>query len=260
MSDLVKAVILGLVQGVTEFLPVSSSGHLKALEMVLGFDVALSFDVALHVATLAAVLVYFGRDLLRLLRSPDLWPVTLRVGIGTVPAVVIAMGFKEWRETIGPWFVVAGWCASSAYLLLSARREGPGEHRALPLAKAFIIGGSQGLAALIPGFSRSGISITSGLWLGLRREEAFRFSFLLAIPVMFGAGLVHCPHLFDPAQRAIPGGWIALAAAMTAAFAVGLLAIHLLYQAVTGSRFHQFGWYNLAAAAAFAIYLGTKTS
>jgi undecaprenyl-diphosphatase len=144
---------------------------------------------------------------------------------------------------------------SATYLLLSRGREGTLRYPQIPLWRAFLIGASQGIAAAIPGFSRSGASIASGLWLGLERREAFRFSFLLAIPVMLGAGLVEGRKLFGHGAVEIPGGFGALALAMAAAFAVGLVAIHLLSRAVASNHFHRFGWYNLTAAVAFAIYL-----
>jgi undecaprenyl-diphosphatase len=253
-----KALFLGFVQGATEFLPVSSSGHLIAAHTVLDVHQELSFDVSLHVATLAAVLIYFARDLLRLVRSPELWPVGWRVLVGTIPAGLIGYAFREWRENVPPWFVVGGWLISASYLLLTAGRHGERTYSRIPLDRAFFIGGSQGIAAVLPGFSRSGASIASGLWLGLDRDQAFRFSFLLAIPVMLGAGVVEGRKLLHGEAAMVPGGWLAIGLAMLAAFAVGLAAIHLLARAVTGNKFHRFGWYNLAAAIAFAIFLATR--
>ncbi len=257
MSDLLKALLLGVIQGLSEFLPISSSGHLIAFEEILRFKTPLAFDVSLHLATLAAVLIYFGAYLIHLARSRERWPVLLRVVLGTVPAGLIGFLIHDFRESISPWFVVVGWLVSAAYLLLSAGREGKGRFPEVSLPRAFLIGGSQGIAAALPGFSRSGASIASGLWLGLERREAFRFSFLLAIPVMLGAGIVEGRKLFGHGAVEVPGGWPAIALAMAAAFVVGLAAIHLLNRAVTGNHFHRFGWYNLSAAAAFALYLAT---
>jgi undecaprenyl-diphosphatase len=258
MSDFWKAAVLGLIQGVTEFLPVSSSGHLLAAKAILGFDAGLALDVVLHLATLLAVLIYFAGELLRLARGPQRWGVALLVVIGTVPAAAIGLVFHDLREKISPWFVVLGWTLSATYLLLTRGREGNSPYPSLPPARAFLVGGSQGIAAVLPGFSRSGASISSGLWLGLKREDAFRFSFLLAIPVMLGAGLVEGRHLFHGEGVDLPGGWPALAIACAGAFLVGLLAIHLLFRAVVGNHFHRFGWYNLFAAAAFAFYLASR--
>jgi undecaprenyl-diphosphatase len=258
VREFFEAVVLGVVQGASEFLPISSSGHLIAMKAVLDYRAPLAFDVALHLATLLAVLIYFGPDIVRLARSPLRWPVCWRITLGTVPAAALALAFRAWRENVSPWVVVVGWSLSSAYLLLSRNREGAWSHPNFPLARAFLVGGSQGIAAIIPGFSRSGSSIASGLWLGLRREEAFRFSFLLAIPVMLGAGIVEGRHVLGGGV-AVPGGWPALCGALASALVVGLFAIHLLARAVASERFHRFGWYNLFAAAAFATYLVTTS-
>ena len=258
MSDVVKAVVLGFVQGATEFLPVSSSGHLIALKQIFRFDADLAFDVCLHIATLVAVFIYFGRELVRLARSADAWPIAVRVIVGTIPAGLIGWAIEKQREHTPSWFVVVGWAISATYLFLTANRGGSGTYARLTLFRAFLIGGSQGIAAALPGFSRSGISISSGLWLGLERKQAFAFSFLLAIPVILGAGLVDGLKLFRGEASPVPGGWPALAAAMVAAFAVGLVAIHVVYRAVVGNRFHRFGLYNLTAGVLFAIYLATR--
>jgi len=257
VKEFLEAVCLGVLQGASEFLPISSSGHLIAMKTVLGYEAPTAFDVALHLPTLLAVLIYFGRDIFRLAASPFRWQVFWRIGLGTVPAAAIGLAFRSWRENVSPWVVVVGWCLSSVYLLLSRNREGEWTHPRFPLARAFLVGGTQGIAAVIPGFSRSGASIASGLWLGLRREEAFRFSFLLAIPVMLGAGIVEGRHVLGGGVS-VPGGWPALCGALGAALVVGLLAIHLLARAVTSDRFHRFGWYNLFAALAFTIYLTTR--
>jgi undecaprenyl-diphosphatase len=255
MTEFIKAVILGIVQGATEFLPISSSGHLIALKKVFGFEAPLAFDVCLHLATLGAVLIFFGREIVRLLRSVDRWGVGWRILLGTIPAGMIGIAVQADREDTGGWVVVGGWLVSALYLQLTANRDGEGTFSRISLGGSFLIGASQGIAAAVPGFSRSGISISSGLWLGLRRGEAFAFSFLLSIPVMLGAGLIEGRKLFKAGDVAIPGGWPALAGAMVAAFVVGLGAISILKKAVAGNGFHRFGYYNLLAAILFAIYL-----
>ncbi len=255
MSDVVKAAFLGAIQGVTEFLPVSSSGHLIAAKTISGYEATLAFDVFLHLATLLAVLIYFRRDLWSIARSADRGPVGLRIALGTLPAVALALAFQRWREGIDPWFVVLGWSISAVYLRFTRGREGSWRHPELPILRAVIVGGTQGLAAILPGLSRSGSSISSGLWLGLKRDEASRFSFLLSIPLMAGAGLMQGRKLAGEGIAEVPGGWPALVVAFAAAFLTGIVAIHALLRVVAGDRFHRFGWYNLCAASAFALYL-----
>jgi len=254
MPEVIKAVLLGIVQGVTEFLPISSSAHLLALEQMLDFHLeGVAFDVSVHVATLLAVVLYFRAEILRILRGPDLWPVALRIVIGSVPVGLVGFLLASFRENIPVWFAVGGWAFSATYLLLSRGRGGSGAYNSISLLRTLGIGIAQSLS-IFPGVSRSGSTIASGLWLGLGREEAARFSFLLAIPAMLGAGaheglkLVKCPEL-------LAGLWLLAIAGMIAALAVGLLAIHLLLRAVRGNHFHRFGWYNLAAAVFFAAYL-----
>ena len=258
MEELWKLVALGAIQGLTEFLPVSSSAHLLAAQEVFGLESgekALAFDAALHLATVLAVLVYFHRDLWRIARSPERWGVLTRIVLGTIPAAALALAFREARQGASPWLAVLGWTISAVYLQLTRGRDGRFEHAQLPLWRAAAIGATQGFAAVIPGLSRSGLSISSGLWLGLKRPEAARFSFLLAIPITLGAGLVEGRKLLQGNALSEVGGWGPLIASLLVAFVVGLAAVHLLFRAVRGDRFHRFGWYNLSAALAFSLYL-----
>lgn len=248
-----KDAILGLVQGLTEFLPISSSGHLIASREILGVGADLAYDVALHVATLLAVVIYFRNDLMALLRHRRRVHVALLVVLATVPGVLLGVALASWRQEIDPWWVVGGWLFSATYLLLSKGRSGSVSYRELSLARGLLVGTAQALA-IFPGVSRSGSSITAGLWLGLTRDDACRFSFLIAIPIMIGAGLKKGLEL-DVSKIAAMGGWPPALLGMTVAFVVGLAAIHILLRLVTRNRLHTFGWYNLAAALLFAAYL-----
>jgi undecaprenyl-diphosphatase len=254
VTEAVKAAILGLIQGVTEFFPISSSAHLRVFRDVLDLRVeSLAFDVSVHLATLFAVFIYFRRDIARILRGPDLVPTGWRLLVGTIPSVAVGLLLKSSREGLSPWFVVGGWTFSAAYLLLSRGREGAGDYPRLSLRRVLGIGLAQSLA-IFPGVSRSGSTISAGLWLGLTREAAARFSFFLAIPAILGACVLGGLDLVRS-----PGGheslYAAAAVAMPFAFVSGLVAIHFLLRAVRSDRFHRFGWYNLVAAIAFAAYL-----
>jgi undecaprenyl-diphosphatase len=254
-SDLTAA-FLGLVQGLTEFLPVSSSAHLLAFERILDFKSGLAFDVALHLATLAAVLIYFAREIAAIARGPNPWRIAFLLVLGTVPIGLVGYFFREFREGISPWFAVGGWCFSAAYLVASRGRSGRLTYPETSPGRVLGIGAAQALA-LFPGVSRSGASITAGVWLGLAREEAAKLSFLLAIPAMLGAGALEVRKLLSGS----PGSDALLRPVLIGApiaFAVGMVAIHWLLRIVKTDRFHRFGWYNLAAAAAFAAYLIVK--
>ena len=208
MDGLIHAAILGLVQGLTEFLPISSSAHLILVPRFLGwndpFVDSSAFDVMLHLGTLVALLVYFWRDLIRLLRA---WLASIRdrslagdperrlawlLLVSVIPAAIQGAAFESFfdrafRDAVA-WigvFILAG-----AGLLWLAERWGSRTRdlEALTLRDAAVIGLGQALA-LFPGTSRSGITIAAGLLLGLQREAAARFSFLMAVPVIAGAGL-----------------------------------------------------------------------
>ena len=198
--DMLQIVILALVQGLTEFLPISSSAHLILVPILTDWpDQGLAFDVAVHAGTLTAVVAYFRRELARMLVE---WLASFRGGltpdarlawavlIGTIPVGLAGLLFKDVIETQfrSPMVIAAATIVFGALLWvadISGRRNR--DEYALSLLDVLVIGLAQALA-LIPGTSRSGITITAGLMLGLKREAAARFSFLLSIPVIFLAG------------------------------------------------------------------------
>jgi undecaprenyl-diphosphatase len=249
-----EAIVLGIVQGLTEFLPISSSGHLKAMREVLGFqELGLTFDVFVHLATLVAVVLYFWRDLVAIATGKVLWPVTVRLTIATAPIFLVGYLAESYLESLTAWAVVGGWVFSGIYLLLTRGLAGAGKYAEMSVAKALAVGLVQ-CVALFPGVSRSGSTITAGLWLGIERTEAARFSFLLAIPAILGASCYKGLQLF------MDGGGAELfntqlAIAMVASFVVGLVAIHCLLIVVRSNGFYRFAWYNFAAAGLFALYL-----
>lgn len=249
-----KSIFLGLVQGVTEFLPISSSGHLIAAKEVLQCEEAgLAFDVSLHLATLLAVVIYFRREILQIIWQANRWKIFLLVILATIPGAALGAVLGEWREHLQPVWVVVGWMFSATYLLFTRGKNGTQGYAAMPLGKGLLIGSAQALA-IFPGVSRSGSSIASALWLGLEQDAACRFSFLISIPLIAGAGLEEGIKL-SKAELEHMGGWGPLIAGMAFAFTVGILAIHLLLKAVRRNRIHLFGWYNLAAAVFFGFFL-----
>lgn len=204
MSELIQAIFLGAVRGLTEFLTVSSSGRLLLVQYFLGFDqktFGLSFDAALHLGTLAAVVWFFRRDLARLalafarsIPRPDFSNPDQRLAylilISTVPGALPGFFFEGFFQAAvrSPWIVAANLAVVGA-LFLVAETAGKGRRwiPSLRFPEAVGIGLAQA-AALVPGVSRSGATITLGLFLGLRREEAARFSFLMGAPIIAGAG------------------------------------------------------------------------
>src|SRR5688572_22740263 len=204
-----QAIVLGIVQGLGEFLPISSSGHLIVMPWLLGWQVqSLAFDVALHLGTLAAVLYAFAGDWWRLVTSavravvrgqaatdPDLRLLVL-LALASIPAGVSGLLLDEWAETTfrNPLLVAFDMAAMGGVLYLADRRASGGIKEAwtASLRDALLIGAAQALA-LVPGISRSGATISMALFLGFRREEAARFSFLLATPLTFAAVALKVP-------------------------------------------------------------------
>lgn len=260
MNDLVAAAILGLVQGLTEFLPISSTAHLAMAEKVLGLSperYGLTFTVALHMGTLLAILIYYRQVWLQLVRDVvrgRLALVRLLV-VATIPAVVVALLFDDLID--GPLrspAVIAAALIMGSLVFIAAERLATNERITARLPDAAAIGIAQALA-LIPGMSRSGLTISAGLARGLRREEATRLSFLLSTPAVFGAGLKTA---LDLRQSAVmfdrPD---ALLVGLGVSFVSGLLAIAFLVRFL---RSHSLAWfvpYRLALALMIVLAIGT---
>lgn len=207
--DWIQTIVLALVQGLTEFLPISSSAHLILVPELLGWpDQGLAFDVAVHVGTLGAVLAYFYRDVLAILRGwfgtlTGHWSTEGKLGwlviAGTIPVGLAGLLGKDFIEAYLRSPIVIAWATIGFGILLGlADRVGKKIRTgdSLNWRDALLIGGSQALA-LIPGTSRSGITITTGLFLGLTPQAAARFSFLLSIPLIVLAGGLETKALLD---------------------------------------------------------------
>ncbi len=269
----IQALIMGLVQGLTEFIPVSSSGHLILVPWAMGwkdpFINSLAFDVMLHMGTLLALILYFWRDWLTLIPAglasirdrslsddPDRKMAWLIV-VATIPAVLVG---PLLTDTIESWVreparVAAMLCVGAAILWLADRWGSKvREMEELTFGGALGIGIAQ-VVALVPGISRSGISIAAGLFEGLNREAAARFSFLMATPVVAGAGLWEARKLLtgeagvNPETRLVVIGFVAAATS-------GVLAIHFMLEFLRRRPVTLFVVYRvLAAIAVFVILL-----
>lgn len=264
MSPL-QAIVYGIVQGLTEFLPVSSSAHLLLVPVFTGWpDPGLAFNVALHWGTLLAVVGYFWRDVVQLVRSaalsftpagsPD-GPLPWKIAAATVPGAALGYIFEDQVSTVlrSAWVVVVT-LSLLAILLHHAEKKGSGQTsmERLTWPAALLIGFCQGLA-IVPGVSRSGITITAGLFLGLQKTAAVRFSFLLSIPIIFGAGLLESPYILE--RLGDPMLWIALVSSALSGWA----AIHLLLTYVRTRSFRPFVVYRFVLAAVIAGLLISRT-
>lgn len=265
MPEFVALLVLAVVQGLTEFLPVSSSGHLVLFQALLGTrEGDVFFDVVLHLGTLGSVLVVYRREVGRLLRldRPALGYVA-SLAIGTVPAVAVGLLAKDAVEAVfaSPAFAAGGLLLTAA-VLVSTRAARPAagtaqaawEPRAVAPWRALVVGCAQALA-ILPGVSRSGSTIAASLWTGLERAEAARFSFLLSVPAILGALVLHLAEGAAGALAASPAELGTLVAAAVVAFAVGLLAIRWTALAVVQAHFWKFSGYCLVVGVATLLVL-----
>jgi undecaprenyl-diphosphatase len=267
--ELIQAVLLGIVQGLTEFLPVSSSGHLLLGQYFLGVDqdrFGLPFDAAIHTGTVLAVVSYFWRDLLRMaqaflrsLRRPDFADTDQKLAYlvlaATVPAAIIGFFFEDFFATAvrSPWVVVIN-LVLVGILFIVGEAVGRRSQRASKLT--FIEAAGIGLAqaaALVPGVSRSGATITVGLFLGLRREEAARFSFLMSVPITSAAAGLSLAEVIGEGMDA--HGALLFAAGSISSAIVGYLAIRFLLKYLAEHSLRIFAYYRFALAAVVAVAL-----
>lgn len=255
----INAVIFGVVQGITEFLPVSSSGHLVILHKFLSIPVAseLSFDIILHLATLIAVLYFFRRDIVLLIKGflaglagqkTKEYHLSWFIIIATIPAAVLGYLFDDLVEQkLRSELVVAAMLIFIAiiFIIVEKIKTKPQNNKEITLKRAIIIGFAQVLA-LIPGTSRSGITIITGLGMDLKREEAVRFSFLLSIPIIAGAAVVKIPDLFS--ETLVISDFIILAIAFLSAIISGIFAIKFLVNFAKNNTFVSFAIYRIILA------------
>jgi undecaprenyl-diphosphatase len=307
-----RAIVLGIVQGITEFLPISSSAHLSIVPRLLGYATpTLAFEVLLHFGTLAAVAAYFARDLwafvLSLVAPGRLGPeeaATRRrllglLALASVPAAAVGFLLQDWadEQTARPlrasvWLVLTTviMIAAELYDRARTRREAPvpaasagtgsetragtraerlgrgaaaaapapadpeAELQRLPVAKAAGIGLAQALA-LVPGTSRSGVTISAGLFQGVSRGTAARFSFLLSIPAILGAGILKLDELSGATETPAE-----LVAGTVAAAVSGFLAVSFLLRLLRTRTLWPFIWYRLIAGSLFVLLLATVRS
>jgi len=258
--ELLDVIILGLVQGVTEFLPISSTGHLVLARELLVIDGinALAIDAILHFATTAAVMLYFKQDLWRLvqvaMRRLSRLPVDERdmtllyaLLIGTIPAVIAGVLLEpivsEYLRTAAVVAVIL-FAASLFFLYAEWRYSVAPPQGRLTLKRGFLIGLFQ-MLALLPGMSRSGATIAGGMLVGLTRLEATRFSFLLAIPITLGVGTKMTLDLMqEPGEVA----WGMIAVGAVVAFTTALVVIHFFLAFIRKYTLWPFVWYGIILA------------
>lgn len=304
-----EALVLGVVQGLTEFFPVSSSGHLVMTERLLGLSLpGVAFDVALHVATLVSVLIVYRAKVMRLVRGAtgrgerNEWPYILKLVIASIPAALVGIAFQDWFEAkfddplfAGTMILVTGSFVWSSRWVGTARRFGALEVVPIAIAAAIALwagtiipflavlavegvimaisrgtapaewhpeptwsgAGLMGIAqalAILPGISRSGSTVITGLWRRIDPEAAAEFSFLMSVPAIIGAAILSLPDLRGDGGVASGGLATTIIGALAAGIA-GVLAIRFFVGMLRRRSFHAFAYYCWLAGALFILYL-----
>jgi len=251
--NIFEAFILGVIQGLTEFLPVSSSGHLALLQNFFG-EVNVGFDVVVHFATLMAIIVFFSKDILTVVKDFFSWDTkseNFKLGcyviVASIPIAVVGWFFRYFIYGFFSdlYAVALGFLVSGMFLFVASFAKPKGT---LKFKNSFLIGLVQALA-LFPGISRSGTTISTGVLFGIKREKAIRFSFLLAIPALIGANILNFPDARDITFRIFIVGFLT-------AFFASLFAIFVFMKYVKIKNFRYFALYCwLLAVLTFVLIL-----
>lgn len=226
---IIQSIILGLVQGLTEFLPVSSSGHLIVFKKLFGIDqeqFGLTFDIALHFATLIAVFIVFWPDILAILKKP-LQKLTGLLIVATIPAVLVGLFLDDYIERISQsgGFLGIAFLVTAALLYFSQKAKKRAKMiETMSYTDAAIIGVTQGIAVM-PGISRSGSTTSAGLFLGMEKEDSLRFAFLMSIPVILGSAVMGVKDIVSEPEMI---AWGPIIAGMIAAGVSGYFAVRFM--------------------------------
>jgi undecaprenyl-diphosphatase len=244
MLSIFEAIILGIVQGVTEWLPVSSSGHLVLLQHLLGFEQPVIYDIVLHLGSLVVVLAVFRKDIMELVlgvlrREEKSLRYAAYLAIATIPIGIVGIFLNDLVKELFSDVRTVGVSLLFTALLLHLSQYPTTKDKKITLKSAIGIGIMQGIA-ILPGVSRSGSTISAGLMQGIEREEAARFSFLLFIPAILGATLVEAKNITEIADP------VALGVGTLVSIIVGYLTLNFLLGIVKTGNFSKFKWYCLA--------------
>ena len=236
------ALILGIIQGITEFLPISSSGHLVLAQSILGINQqGNELEILVHIGTLASILVVFLKDIKSIffsIKSKNTQIFIYFIIIGTIPAVILGLGLKDFLLPLFENILAVGIALTSTGIILCGSYFIKKQGKELSYLKSIIIGFAQAVA-IIPGISRSGMTITCALLLGLNSKDAAKFSFLLAIPAILGSGLFTFIDIDGDFHIKIE---IALAG-LISSFIVGMASLRWLIHILEKGKFYSFGLY-----------------
>ena len=243
---LVDAIILGLIQGITEFLPISSSGHLVIAQSLLGLKLPGNIiEVVTHLGTLFSVIIVFRKDIVKYFfdfKNPLTKKYILCLFIGTIPALIIGLSAKSFILLFFESIKMVSFSLIFTGVILFLSRKRNNKKSKINYKNSLLIGISQALA-IIPGISRSGITISTGLLLGMNAKDAARFSFLLAIPAISGAGLITAIDMLD---QPVLISFNIMFAALASSFVVGYLSLKWFLRILENGKLHFFGFYCIA--------------
>ena len=237
------AIILGIVQGVTEFLPVSSSGHLVLFQKIFGINIdCLFFDVVVHLGTLLAVVIIYRKSILEIFKHP-FCEKAQKIVFATLPTIIIALLFKDFfKNSFNGSFLIVGFLATSAIMFIADYCcKHNYQYKSLSYTNAIVMGIFQGMA-ILPGISRSGSTISSAMVQGVRRSESAEFSFLMSIPAILGSLVFE---IFDIGSSALNiSVWTLICGFLFSAIA-GYLSIKFMLKVIKKAKFAWFGIYLL---------------
>jgi undecaprenyl-diphosphatase len=261
---LIQAVILGIVQGITEFLPVSSSGHLALFHRIFGYgevtgDFELLFDVAMHLGTLTAVVIVLRREVWAILRRP-FQRLTAALIVATVPIIPAGFFLRSHVEALrhNLPFLMGGFAFTGLLLIYADFIRWPSKSvkglNDITAADALVVGAMQAVA-VFPSVSRSGSTTAASLFRKLSRADAARFVFLMSIPAILGAAVMEGWDVFRGEITISPEQWMALAFGFTAALLSGYLAVNLVFKLIQRAKLRYFSFYLFA----LVIFIGVDT-
>lgn len=264
--DILQSFLLGLIQGLTEFLPISSSGHLALGKYFLGADteVGITFEVVVHFGTLCSIVIYYKTELANLIKAgfgflaspstkkddPDV-RIILFILVSMIPALIVGFTLKDYVEGIfmNP-LLVSGMLIVTGFILFMTKFAKPPEGK-ITLGKSFLIGIAQAFA-MIPGISRSGSTISTALYLGIKREDAANFSFLMVIPVIGGAMLLQIKEMLEVGMN--DAQTLSLIVGFFTSFISGYYALKYLIIILKKKGFHYFAYYCWIVGALSLVY------
>ena len=247
MIDALKYFLIGLIQGLTEFLPVSSSGHIVLFGSFFNMDNLLFISVVAHVGTLFAVIFMYRKRIFELIRHP-INKTNLNLILATIPTVIIVLLFKNFFEnSFSLSFTVWGFLISAVLLFIADFKSNGKKY--LTKKSAFAMGVAQGLAVL-PGISRSGTTLVTGLFLGIEKNEALDFSFLMSIPIIIASAVYEGWEVFT---TNIGINWLGVIIVLISSFIFGILSIKLMLKVVKKNRLFYFSFYLIFLSLALLV-------